>query len=100
MDGRKEDAKCEGLENAQAGLLAWVKSKLGILKGGPAMFITPPNLSADEAEKLAEQIRADLEKQLGKPMMIVPLDTIKITSIPIAKCNCLACRMRAAARWN
>ena len=105
MDGKKEDAKCEGLKSSQAGLLAWLKAKLGIVKamqasGEPAAFVTPENLSAEAAEKLAEEIRADLEKQLGQPLTLVPLGTIKITSIPIAKCNCLACRMRASARWN
>lgn len=49
MDGKKEDAKCEGSKSSQAGLLAWLKAKLGIVKamqasGEPAAFVTPENL--------------------------------------------------------
>ena len=96
MDGRKEDAKCEGLQSPQAGFIAWLKAKLGI---GQTTFVTPENLSAEAAEKLADEIRADLEKQLGQPLMLVPLGMVKITAIPV-RCNCLACRIRAKAQWN
>jgi len=96
------------MDDAKRRLFAWLK-KAGVLirapktqaivpeeaSAAPKPLVTPQTLSEQEARKIMDSIKADLEKSLGQTIMMVPLGMVQIEP-----CGCKHCQMRAKAPWN
>jgi hypothetical protein len=55
-------------------------------------FTTPPGLQDEESQRVAEEVKAELEKQTGKKFVMIHIGKVQ--------CNCAECKARAAAPWN
>ncbi len=87
-EAKREDENCLG----QAGLIGWLKAKLGI---SPKAVVKVVKLSP-QGEQVIESVRAALEAELGTPLTVIDLGLIQIQK----PCKCKICQLRRMAPWN